>query len=531
MGEVSNREMQKRFITVFLVLFSAFLLILPDFVFSLFSKTFKHSTDVKVLILIVPLSIGLVMNRYRWLSILLVSLLCVFQLMQFSHIAYFGTQMSPYSIFYLTKEFRDVVLEFINVFSRYYYVLPIVLLPFSVMLYCIRSKCNKSIIGTMILLVLFSYIGYNRFKLGRFTPNEMRFTIDNSLKAMFGCVELAIFREEPKNYLPYEIKTIKKNIDEPITVVYILGESCNYNHMSLFGYERDTTPKLKALSKRKDFYHTIGIAGGMNTLSSCKFMMNVIREPNNLRLKSSIKTNLFSLAKKHGFKTFYISSQRDNVLGSISGVNYIDHVITNGSGVIKTNKLKDCNLLNILSGFDLGKLNFIVLHQTCVHAPYSEAFDATFRERNKFSTEKDSRINEYDNAMLYNDHLISKFFDYFNKQTQGKFYIIWASDHNELLGENGMFGHGHLIPQTADIPIVIQSNDNEFMNKIRDIFKLTHYDIAKNIAYILGYEIQNPNEKDAVFYISGLDFNGKCEYIKYRKDFAAKRIEYLKESE
>jgi glucan phosphoethanolaminetransferase (alkaline phosphatase superfamily) len=293
--------------------------------------------------------------------------------------------------------------------------------------------------------------------------------------------------------------------------------------MSLFGYDKDTTPNLRELSKENNFYYTTGISSGTGTLSSCKFMMNVIYEPDNAYQTSSDLTNLFRLAKQKNFKTFYVSSQRDNVLTSIAGVNYIDTIITNGASIINVVKITDEMLPDIVSDNKLGKRNFIVLHQRCMHSPYSSYFSDTGK-----SSQKKQLINEYDEAMLYNDYLISKMFNKFNKQGAGKFYIIWASDHNELLGEDGLYGHGTLSRYTADIPIMIQSNDIEFMKIMKAIFKPTHYEIAKNIAKILGYEIINPNEEENVFYINGVDFTGRCGYIRFKKDVVNHRIEYFK---
>ncbi len=96
------------------------------------------------------------------------------------------------------------------------------------------------------------------------------------------------------------------------------------------------------------------------------------------------------------------------------------------------------------------------------------------------------------------------------------------------MGENGLFGHGHgyLIPQTADVPLLIQSNDDNFLNLIKQVFKPTHYEIAKNIALLLGFEIQNPNEEENIFYISGIDYNGKCGYIRFKKNISNMTISY-----
>jgi hypothetical protein len=98
------------------------------------------------------------------------------------------------------------------------------------------------------------------------------------------------------------------------------------------------------------------------------------------------------------------------------------------------------------------------------------------------------------------------------------------------MGDHGIWGHAILDHRVADVPIMIQSNDKKFMNKVKKIFKPTHYEIVKSVASILGYEINNPNEKENVFYINGVDFNGRCGYIRFKKDMENSRIEYFKEN-
>jgi glucan phosphoethanolaminetransferase (alkaline phosphatase superfamily) len=333
-----------------------------------------------------------------------------------------------------------------------------------------------------------------------------------------------------KAYIPYEVSNINESFKEPISIVYIIGESVNYTHMSLFGYDRDTTPLLKKLSNSQNVYYTTGISGGISTVASCKFMMNVLREADNAVQASKDTTNLFKLAKSKGFKTFYLSNQTEHLLSSISGVNYIDVVKTKDSNPIRSSELMDDYLIEMAASQKFTDRNFIVFHQRCIHTPYSKAFRKNFKSKVRFNESKNLMIDEYDNAMLYNDHVISDIFNYFNERLKGKFYIIWTSDHNELMGENNLFGHGHgyLLPQTANVPVIIQSNDVKFMNKVKSIFMPTHYEIAESIANILGYEIKNPNNEGNVFYISGVDFNGKCGYIEYKKDLLNKKIEYRK---
>jgi glucan phosphoethanolaminetransferase (alkaline phosphatase superfamily) len=291
--------------------------------------------------------------------------------------------------------------------------------------------------------------------------------------------------------------------------------------MSLFGYgDRDTTPRLKKLVQdNNNFIFRVGIAGANSTLSSVKFITNAIYEPDNLKQTSLDGTNLFKLAKQSGFQTFYLSTQCDMFLSSIGGAQYIDHIVTKETDPIQIKLKKDLYLLELMQKQKYGDKNFIVLHQSSVHSPYGTTYGQGYRAPHIFSGNSKKILDDYDNAMLYNDFLISQMFEFFNK-SEYPFHIIWTSDHNELLGENGMYGHGsgNLVPEAAQIPVLIQSNDSAFLGKINHIFAITHYEIAKSIAEQIGFNIVNPNEKENVFYTNGIDYNGKFGYIRLTKD-------------
>ena len=47
---------------------------------------------------------------------------------------------------------------------------------------------------------------------------------------------------------------------------------------------------------------------------------------------------------------------------------------------------------------------------------------------------------------------------------------------------------------------------------------LSHYDISKFIAKILGYDIKNPNTPENIYYINGVDIDGDAGFIKYKID-------------
>lgn len=516
-----NAQVRNTIISFFLILF---LFVVPDIIFSLFNESFKVSRHAVGLFLIVPLSMGLVLNPYRSLSIFIISTLATLQVMQFFHISYFGRQISPFALYLMQNELSDVLLEAQHLITSYLYIIPIVIIPFLAIFYFTKCKTYKHRVGAFILLSLFVFDGTRLYmsKTSRFNPNETRLTIDNSINALFGYLIIKAKKYDIVDYKPYEIIDLKtSDNNQPINIVYIIGESVNYNHMSLFGYEKNTTPKLKELSKMDNFYYTKGISGAIATLASSKFMMNAIREPDNIRLTSSEDTNLFRLAKQKGFKTFYLSAQEDDIVPSIGTAKNIDVLVTKNDLPKKDSKTNDERVFDVFSKQTLTGKNFIVLHHRCAHGPHLKSISEEYKNN-------DDLPIEYDRDISYVDYLVTKTFNLFNKNG-GKFYVVFASDHNELLGEGGVNGHTILIPESADIPMFFQSNDETFMKKIKSIFKPSHYEVAKNIANIIGFEIQNPNEVDNVFYINGVDYNGRCGHIKFKKDLDNQKIIYMNE--
>jgi glucan phosphoethanolaminetransferase (alkaline phosphatase superfamily) len=503
----------------------------PDFIFAAVSDTFKVSRDWKAILFLIPLSLGLVLSP-RWLGGIVLLFFGCMQVIQFIHYAYFGVQLSPFALHFMQKEMGDVWTEITFFWKDHGYIIPMVFIPFT-LIYFLNKKFTvfKSWLGIITICCLFFGIGHRLCtdSSQRFAPNSRRITIYNSLKAFFGYFIIKYQHYDFKTYLPY---TVEKNQffqrNEPINIVYIIGESCNYRHMSLFGYDgNDTTPKLKELSKNNNFIFKTGISGANSTLSSVKFITNAIYEPDNLKQTGLDTTNLFKLAKQSGFQTFYLSTQCDTLVSSIGGAQYIDHVVSKETDPIQTRLKKDLHLLDLIRTQTFSDKNFIVLHQTSVHSPYETTYGQGYQAPHVFSENPKKMLDDYDNAMLYNDFLIGQMFEFFNKN-EHPFYIVWASDHNELLGENGMYGHGsgNLIPEAAQIPVIVQSNDPSFLEKINHTFAVTHYELAKLIAEQIGFDIINPNEEKNVFYTNGIDYNGKLGYIRFTKDPTTQTVNY-----
>ncbi|MDR0590697.1 MAG: sulfatase-like hydrolase/transferase [Puniceicoccales bacterium] len=530
---VNGENFYKKIVQILLLsTLTALLLMAPDFIFAAASDVFKVSRDWKAILFLAPLSLGIVLSP-RWFSAILLIFLGCMQTMQFVHLAYFGVHLSPFALHFMQKEMGDVWTEIAFFWKDYGYILPMIFIPF-LLIYLLnrKSSVQKPWLGVLTIACIFGSIGHRLCGdvSQRFVPNSRRITLYNSLKSFFGYFIVKYRHYNFKTYAPYVVeKNQYFSRKGPITIVYIIGESCNYRRMSLFGYgDNDTTPCLKNLSKiNNNFIFKVGISGANSTLSSTKFITNAIYEPDNLKQTGLDTTNLFKLAKQSGFQTFYWSTQCDTLLSSIGGAQYIDSIVTKETDPIQIRLKKDLYLLERIKKQKYSDKNFIVLHQNSVHSPYETTYGQGYQPPHIFSGNPQKILDDYDNAMLYNDFLISQIFEFFNKNSH-PFYIIWASDHNELLGEKGMYGHGsgNLIPEAAQIPVLVQSNDPEFLEKISHIFAITHYEIAKLLAEQIGFTITNPNEKENVFYTNGIDYNGRLGYIRFTKNPATQTVNY-----
>ncbi|MDR1434856.1 MAG: sulfatase-like hydrolase/transferase [Puniceicoccales bacterium] len=531
---LGGKIMRKPILPILLLSFLTILLLMfPDFIFAAINDTFKISRDWKAILFLIPLSVGLVLSP-AWFAVLTLLFFSCMQVAQFIHCAYFGVQLSPFALHFMQKEMGDVGTEIAFFWKDYGYVIPMVFIPFFLIYFLNRkSVVKKTWIGILIISCIFGSIGKRLCTDAsqRFTPNSRRITLYNSLKAFFGYFIIKYRHYDfNKTYQPY---AVEKNQfferESPINIVYIIGESCNYRHMSLFGYGRnDTTPRLKSLAQNNDnFIFQVGISGANSTLSSVKFITNAIYEPDNLKQTSLETTNLFKLAKQNNFKTFYLSMQCDTLLAAIGGAPHMDQIVTKETDPIQIRLKKDLYLLKLIQKQTFSEKNFIVLHQSSVHSPYELTYGQGYKAPRIFFGNPQKILDDYDNAMLYNDFLISQIFEFFNG-SKDPFYIVWASDHNELLGENGMYGHGSgcLVPEVTQIPVIVQSNDPLFLKKINNTFAITHYEIAKFLAEQIGFDIINPNEEEKVFYSNGIDYNGKLGYIRVTKDSLTKTIKY-----
>jgi len=264
----------------------------------------------------------------------------------------------------------------------------------------------------------------------------------------------------------YEVKTIPKDTT-PKTIVLVVGESLTRTHMSLYGYPRNTNPKL---SEYKDnFYvynevvspqvHTIPVLRSVLTLSDKNDMKAVVDKP-----------SFFELFNRAGYESYFISNQPFSGKFSTS----YDMLLKLSKNEYDLSKEKQPDeiilpkLKEILSEHT-QKDRVIMIHLIGNHIAYEFRYTPTF---NVFHTQtddvdkvgstdsgmKEHTRDKYDNSVLYNDFVISEMIRMLEKYAGENSALVYFSDHGEEVYEfRDFYGHAYekVTTYMCEIPFLV----------------------------------------------------------------------------
>lgn len=500
-------------------------------VFSLIQSDYKFRFELTFLAAFIPASLILPFVKSKFLAVFILLMFCFMELVQFCHYFYYNSPLNVFSLHLMFSELNEIFESASVMLDKGgIIVVLMVLIPYTLLIVLyIKIKRNTNYIASILIIILLLILPHKAiFKtpsLRNFMPRNDSVSLLNSLKTFtaYFCLYLPNNDKGIKKYKEYEL--IYKENNAPRNIVIILGESVNANHIGLLGYYKDTTPELRLLAnKDKNFIYKKAISSSVLTKVSLPMFMNISYNHDDINHILSEKTHLFKLAKQADFKTFYISNQTEAEAGAMAP-NYIDVLFTKENYLLDSKKEGDMVLLKKLNefqdSFKNGK-NFIVIHQRNAHSPYENGYKG-YDKAAKFDINnvKYYKENSYDNAMVFNDFLISYIFNFFKDRIKIPSFIIFVPDHGEAMGELGKnnnleFGHAFLSENVANIPIfasIYHSDDLSFLNNIKSINIPTHYELGLELAKLLGYEIKNPNYIKDTFYINGVDITGNAGYI------------------
>ena len=278
---------------------------------------------------------------------------------------------------------------------------------------------------------------------------------------------------------------------EPVTVVFVMGESINASRLSLFGFNADTTPELAKWRATPPegftFIPEIGFSGGLDTFASVPMFLRAAYWPVQAQ---RFGVNLFELAYRQGFKSWYLSAQTLNFLKAAGGAPHAERVATVPD---------DDGLAKLAAEVpERGENSFIFLHERVNHSPYTTNCATGHEGLSIFKPETESTDDErraaYDNGLRCWDSELTALIAPFLKR-RGAVHIFYMSDHNELMAENGRWGHGFADLRVAMVPMMLLTNrpDSDVATLFKSWSPPTTYHLAQTVALAFGVRLDTPD--------------------------------------
>ncbi len=349
------------------------------------------------------------------------------------------------------------------------------------------------------------------------------------------------YKEEQLRYNDFLYGKTKENrtfdaksnisLDEKETYVLVIGESTTRSHLQLYNYNRATNPKLTTIQHELVVFEDV-ISPHTHTIPCLEKMLTL---SNYEHYDRKYNGTLIDIMKEAGFETYWISNQipvgiYETLITSIAKSS--DHVFFTNLGGEREQKSLDEKVLphfkKVLSNKSINK-KFIIVHLLGTHVQYENRYPKkfnVFKDTPKSIYSSDDifkTINHYDNAVLYNDFIVSEIIQLLKENSiNERASLIYLSDHGEDVFETvDMSGHSESISSRPmyQVPFIFWSNNPSQIGSIQqyksrkymsDDLLFTITDMA-NITFT-GNEpersIINANFKDRVRKIKdGKDFD------------------------
>ena len=234
------------------------------------------------------------------------------------------------------------------------------------------------------------------------------------------------------------------------TYILVIGETARADNFGVYGYERNTTPRLAA-NERLCVYRDALTQANVTHKSVPMILTSVSAENfDSIYVQKSIITAF----NEAGFRTAFFSNQRPNR----SFIDFFGEEAQN-CVFVKAQMKADANVSDdVLLGHLRSELadttvlkRFVVLHTYGSHFNYCDRYPESDRHftPDRITTigyrNRDVMVNAYDNSILYTDRLLSNVIELADS-VGGSACVIYLSDHGEDIYDDDRRRYMHASP-------------------------------------------------------------------------------------
>lgn len=348
-------------------------------------------------------------------------------------------------------------------------------------------KASSTVIASLLfLLITFSWYGIGKFQ---FSSIAYAGVFPSLIERQAFTAEMA---DKPELAQRNAVK------DTP-NIVFIVGESLTLRNLGIYGYERNTTPRLaKMMANRELVLYRNAVTAGTRTLSSVPYMLTGLQgiDPHGLIYSSP---TLFNYAKAAGYSTAFITAQDfqwrnidqlfvDKDLDFYqNGTDFSANVsVSEGADDIK---VLEQGVLPYLDRALNGENNapmMLVVQMNGSHYPYATHSPDYIKQF--LPEDNPNGRNAYDNTVLYADLYLERLVKAVREKDPDA-WIFYSSDHGQDVSANATFfnsgyssGTIHnammVFPPAAAYQAVAQNSDAP----------VSHVDIFASILDLIQFE-------------------------------------------
>ena len=304
---------------------------------------------------------------------------------------------------------------------------------------------------------------------------------------------------------------------DSLDVVFILGESYNKHHASLYGYPLKTTPFLEGERDAGNLYVFTDVVAPYNATSVVQknvFSCNSMVDGEYWYDRPTFPT----VFRRAGFNVYFWDMQRNYSPHKLFTMTVNDFLYNK-----EISRLSYTDTVSCSFAFD-GQLvgdyvahhtppslhNLVIFHfmgqHVAAHSRYPSSFahftaDSIRRDAPWLTRDKKGYIAHYDNATLYNDAVVKAVFDLYRHRNA---VVVYFADHgDEVYDYRDVKGrHGHYEPDSLHLKYQIEV---PFMVWCSDRYKELHPDIVSRIEAALDRPFMLDNACQLFFDVARLE--------------------------